>query len=796
MGSSFPRRLLGTLGAIVLVPAASLAFGVARAAAASYTITANGSQICALGTFIANVPGFSADCDNGSVYITAPPSGSAYNDRQLWEIDSPSSALTITGANLASVETNNVNNPTPGYGGGTYWNGGGQALNTGQDAYQVGSSGFSSQYFGLQLVCGDSSGCDGQGSQSNAQIVSSGTISLTVQENQPPEIIAAGGDNLYYQSNNWVWNAPGDPWPATLYGADPSGICSLTVDVNDSTASQLASPPNGAVFQQCPSPLTDGATVDTTSYVPSSGQILVGLSAQNAAGIQAQASATVNVDNVQPTVAIEPLNDANPGGWSVNHSVTLRVAPAAGPSGISSFACSDTVAGTTTPLTLSADTAVPGAYDVTVDGNGSHAVACSVVNNAVNPQGAHNTGSTAETVDIDEQPPTLSIEPTDPSNPDQVVVQTSDNESQVSGGSIQVTAQGSGSATTLPTTLNSDGQLMATIPDATLAAGEYTLQASATSQVGNTGTTSESLTLPLRTASSSIASFAKIDDPLIAKQVKERVRVGGHLVTRRNKHGKLVKVRVGGHFKTITVIKRDEHCVTKRVKVAKHKWKLKTVCKRPHVQYQGRLTVGHGKTARVYGELTTNQGVPIANQSVVILTAPDNGHGTFTQVASTTTDSNGGWKTKLPAGPSRIVQAMYPGSGTLLPASSIAHLYVPARIKIAATPTRLPWSATTTIHGRLEGGYIPPDGVALRLLIRLPGRKELYSPAAFRTTKTGRFSIAWSWGRGSGVESYPFAVATTADESDYPYTAATSKAVNIEFGVRTPVPRRKKRHAS
>jgi hypothetical protein len=186
--------------------------------------------------------------------------------------------------------------------------------------------------------------------------------------------------------------------------------------------------------------------------------------------------------------------------------------------------------------------------------------------------------------------------------------------------------------------------------------------------------------------------------------------------------------------------------------------------------------------------------VPIANQSVTILTAPNNGKGKYTAVATTTTNSSGGWKVKLPAGPSRIVQASFAGTATQLPASSIAHLFVPARIQISATPTELPWSATTTIRGRLIGGYIPADGVAMRLLIRLPGRKQLYSPVPFRTTKTGAFSVKWTWGSGSGVAKYPFSVATTANESDYPYTAATSKAVAIEFGVRTPKQATKHRH--
>ena len=780
-----PHRLKNQLRAVTVVLMGCAIFGAARADAGTYTITANGDQVCALGTFSANVPGFGTSCNGGAVNISAPPGGSAYDDRQLWEIDSPSAALSITGGTLSSIDTYDVNTGQAGYGGGTYWNGGGQALNTEGDAVQEGASGFSSQYFGIQLVCSDSAGCDGQGTQFSAMIGSSGSISLTVQESQAPGLIAAGSNNLFYQSNVWVWNAPGDPWPATLQGSDPSGVCSLSVQVNGTPVGGSSSSPNGAVFQQCPTPVTAAAPVDTTSFVPTSGQLTLGLSAINAAQVQAQTSATINVDNVQPTVSITPLNDANPGGWSVDHSVTLRIAAAAGASGISSLSCSDTLAGATTPLPLSADPNVSGDDDITIDGNGSHTVSCAVANNAVNPQGAHNTGTAAETVDIDEQPPTLSFEATNPSDPDQVIVDTSDNESPVNGGSIQITAQGSSSPTQLPTTFTSTGQLMATIPDATLAAGAYTLEASATSQVGNTGTITQNLTLPLRSTSTSIVSFKKIVDPRLAKKVKERVLVDFHYVTEK-KHGKTIKVKKGGHYKTITVIKRVEHCQTKRVKVAKHRYKLKRTCRAPKLTYTRKATVGHGKKTTVYGELTTSQSVALAGQTVDILTTPSHGDGRTRQIATVTTNAAGGWSATVPAGPSSTIEGYYPGDNTILPTSASGQVTVPARIDLFATPHQLPWSASVTLSGHLVGGYVPPDGVAMRLLIKIPGRKALYEPKPFRTDSHGDFKFKWSFGTGAGVDRLHFAVGLVASESDYPFAARSSGFIPITFGRATP----------
>jgi hypothetical protein len=281
-----------------------------------------------------------------------------------------------------------------------------------------------------------------------------------------------------------------------------------------------------------------------------------------------------------------------------------------------------------------------------------------------------------------------------------------------------------------------------------------------------------------------VVSFGTVPDQFVAERVTERVLVGWHYGARLNKAGQPIKVKLGGHYKTITVIRRVRQCATNVDRVARRRWKLDTTCPPPPVDYTSNASIGYGATSTVYGQLLTSGGVPIANQTVTILAAANNGSGTFTPVGKATTDATGGWQMTLPAGPSRTVMATFAGSSTLLPTSGSAQVSVPAHIVISVTPTRSRWNGIVTIHGQLEGGYIPADGVAMRLLIKLPGRKAPYAPVPFRTTSTGSFSVPWSWGSGRGVATYPFSVATTADESDYPYTAATSNAVRVTFGRR------------
>jgi hypothetical protein len=117
-------------------------------------------------------------------------------------------------------------------------------------------------------------------------------------------------------------------------------------------------------------------------------------------------------------------------------------------------------------------------------------------------------------------------------------------------------------------------------------------------------------------------------------------------------------------------------------------------------------------------------------------------------------------------------------------------LTVPAKIAVKIWPRVVPWSKKITISGRLVGGWVPSDGVALRLRVPYPGGQILQEP--FRTNSRGEFRFQWSYGAGRGVVRYGFTVATTATESDYPWAAAVSRAVSVTFG--RPTPRRRHRH--
>jgi hypothetical protein len=720
------------------------------------------------GTARCNIPpdlggGYGWDVSAAAPTVTAGAAG-------RWQINAPA-GITIERAQVPSINSAGlVTTSQHGWLGRSFWSGGYDpwGVNT-ASAYDGAVTPVNSSYWGFQLYC-NASTCNNRGYLQVPQ------VDLTATEIEAPQLIAVGWDNLWYQGEGYVWNPPGDPWSADIEASDPSGICDMYVLANTDQIDGPTATPNADSFQQCPSPVdwtpSQGAAIDTNKFVPpgTSGAFGLELVATNAAGVTTNPSEAIQVDNVQPTVTITTPDDPNPTVW-VNHAVTVDASATTGPSGLASLNCA-------------VDEAAPQAYPsdgISVDGDGTHMVSCTAANNATDPQGDPNTGSGSVNVAIDEAPPSVQFEPTDPSNPTQLIVDTSDSESGVAGGTIEMRAASGG--TWQPLATQFDGQHLISSFDDAGRSGQYVFQATSCDQVGNCAATDEQLKLPVRLAASSDVSFQRIVDPLVAYKVRERLRVGWHWATVR-RHGRIVRVRRGGHIRTITVIRWRVRCAITRTRTGSHRWSVHTTCRLPRLKLTSVRQVAFGKPVTVRGLLISGEGVPIANAAVQVLTAPGNGLNQYTAAAAATTDAHGAWSATLPPGPSRLIRAVYGGSATVLPATGEATVTVPARIAISISPRSVPWSGTVTIRGHLVGGYVPPDGVAMRLLIWLPHRSRPYSPVPFRTDPRGAFQLRWSFATGVGVATYPISVATTATESDFPFAAGASRAIPVTFGAR------------
>lgn len=699
--------------------------------------------------------------------------------RAAYEIDAPPN-VAITGATVDDFIWA-INNNTD-YGGGTYWAGGGTSW--GNQTAPLVDSGFASPYYGIQVICGALQ-CTVGGS------ITLTSIALTASETPGPSMTAVGTNNLLYQGSRWIRNDNGDGgWPLTLVTADSTGVCNVYAQLGTLHVQGPQSVPNTSQWHQCPDITwlpAEGATVDTRAAVPTAGSVTLSYLASNAAGSFSSASANLNVDNDPVSISVAPQNlgDAVV-GW-VGHPVFVSATATAGPSGVAGISCSTDGS----PLFTYSS-----AQGVTVDGTGTHTVNCIAQNNAFDPQGLPATASQSTTFKIDETPPTLSFEPPDPSDPTNVVVDASDQQSGFSGGTILMHAAGSTAVTPLATT--TDGRhLFARIDDQGLT-GNYVIEADGYDRVGNHVTTEETVMLPLRLPTVSNVSFEQILNPLQTRVLHKRVHVGWHWVIR-FRNGKQYRVKQGGHVKTVRIVQVHEQCEHKRVWISPHQWREEHLCHPPQVVLTTSLNVGYGQRAVIHGLLTTSLGVPIPNAPVRLLAGPHDEVGQLRQVASVTTAADGSWQAILPPGPSQVVQGAYDGSSATGPSAGTVLTSVPAKVEILGIyPRHVPWGtkpndphATVHISGQLNGGYLPSGGALVRQRIGLGNAGITYGVKEY-VTGSGAFASTYTFGPGprSLVRHYWFQECSLPT-GDYPFTPACSRRVEVTVGGAPP---KKQRH--
>ena len=603
----------------------------------------------------------------------------------------------------------------------TYWDGGtAQVLPPGTAVDAAASGPLNTPYWGIELRCVQSV-CT-----SPAEIQFD-RLDVYAAETQGPSITpTTDPGSLWNQMGHWIWNAPGDPWPISVTGGDSSGICSLSVQVgaNAPIADSSLPAPNNSSWQECQQAVGWTGTLDTRDYVGGAGQMPVALQATNASALPTQTSVseTLNVDNDPVSVSLSTPNDPNPTVW-VNHAIRVDANPSTGPSGLGGMSCD--VNGTT------AQTYPAGG--LTVNGDGVKTVSCTAWNNAVDPQGNHNTGTSSMTVHIDEAPPAISLEPVNPNDPTAVVVDTTDSESGVAGGSIEMASAGTGSWTALPTTFTGS-QLVAHFDDAGLR-GAYTFSVRSCDNVGNCASTARTVMLPVRTQAVSEVSLEQLPPTRCAspgrKHAAAQPKPRPH---RRVSEARLVGASGLGLASDDRLLRPRASLVSappaaggaltvgfsgggalslshpaQRPSVAKTTTRRQAKPQKRCGSSAGRLAtlanVPFGRPVSLHGLLMSSAGLPIAGQPVAILTAPDNGSNAFTEAAAVTTGPDGSWTATLAPGPSRIIEAFYAGSPTILPATGSATVITPAKIVLTrVTPDRTPWGRTVTITGRVLGG--------------------------------------------------------------------------------------------
>lgn len=330
--------------------------------------------------------------------------------------------------------------------------------------------------------------------------------------------------------------------------------------------------------------------------------------------------------------------------------------------------------------------------------------------------------------------------------------------------------------------------------------GEHTVECSAddtaVAQDGSHGWSAPaSAGLKIGEPTLSAISFTNIANKLRCARVRKRIRVPAHWVTVR-RHHKLVRVHRRAHTKVVKVTRCHPRVVKRRItvwvtvhrhgrKVRVKRRKLIRVVLPPRIVAHTTRRVRHGHGTTVSGWLGTTDNTALGGQTIRVLTAPDNGLGQFSLAAVATTMANGGWAAQLPAGPSRLVEAVYDGGPTT--ESSISgqvRLIVPAKVTVKITPRIVPWGSRIRITGRVLGGYVPINSNLLRLKVGIGRIGHLEGLPEIQPD--GRFLIVWKFDAGHGVL-HPWFSVGTLSESAFPWAPSTSKRVVVTLGKRTPV---------
>jgi hypothetical protein len=235
--------------------------------------------------------------------------------------------------------------------------------------------------------------------------------------------------------------------------------------------------------------------------------------------------------------------------------------------------------------------------------------------------------------------------------------------------------------------------------------------------------------------------------------------------------------------------------ITREVTIHRHGKKVRVkrsrvvrVVVEPRTVFKTSRRVRHGQGSTVSGWLGTATGVALGGQTVDVLTAADNGRENFHVAAVTTTAANGGWSARLPAGPSRLVEAGYPGAASTEAAiSAPAHLIVPAKVQLlGVSPRRVPWGGTVHLIGQLKGGYLPRGGALVRLRIGLGNSDTTYGVRE-HVTGNGRFRTDYTFGAGDPAvrRSFWFQIASLP-MGNYPYAPASSERLTVLVGGHPP----------
>jgi hypothetical protein len=196
-----------------------------------------------------------------------------------------------------------------------------------------------------------------------------------------------------------------------------------------------------------------------------------------------------------------------------------------------------------------------------------------------------------------------------------------------------------------------------------------------------------------------------------------------------------------------------------------------------------RETISYGRDSRVAGRLVDSAGHPLAGERVTVEEYFGAGALIDRRVRTVRTDRDGRWRSKLPAGPSRRVTALYEGSATHLGETRRAgRLAVRSKATFSTSRSEVPAGERVVFRGRVArlGARIPSGGKLVELQVRERAGRWNTVREAFRTGARGRYRVRYRFGDFYERDArFRFRV-KVARESVWPYRApASSRAREV-----------------
>jgi hypothetical protein len=172
-------------------------------------------------------------------------------------------------------------------------------------------------------------------------------------------------------------------------------------------------------------------------------------------------------------------------------------------------------------------------------------------------------------------------------------------------------------------------------------------------------------------------SFSRVLNGLRCARRRERLRIAARSV-RVRRHDRWVRRRRAAHTRTVRKVLCHLRYVQRRVRI-RGRWVNERLPLLPRTLRTSSAHVAFGARPRINGWLGTSQGLAFDGQTVRVLTALNNGRNEFRQVGTAITGPDGRWSAQLPAGPSRMVEAVFDGVAAVGPSTGRAKLLVAAR---------------------------------------------------------------------------------------------------------------------